>query len=216
MCRPPLDEDGNIAADGGDDDGFEDVPISTSFLGSGGKRRAASSLPGGASLPFPSLAAGRAGCWGMGGPRLGFSSNDPTLHWASLTGNVLTALAFALALVLSLGMAGPQDASIFVIAPLLLLLNQDDLLLSGLVSARRYFAPAAAVVVYLGANAANQVMDVVLLPEHDRIHLLHIPGSPGGTFSGTSCAWWHACLPTLPSSSTSGTGSLRQTGSCSS
>jgi hypothetical protein len=116
--------------------------------------------------------------------------------WASLVGNVLTAAAFAIALLLSLGMSGPQDAAIFVIAPLLLLLNRDEFLLSRLVNARRYFAPVAAVVIFLGANAANQLLDAVLLSEHDRAHQMHHPSGLPWWFFVRNFVCLVACLPT--------------------
>ena len=50
------------------------------------------------------------------------------------------------------GMQGADEA-VFVLAPILLLLNQDPLLCRGLTPERRYFPPVCAATLFLAANA---------------------------------------------------------------
>ena len=47
------------------------------------------------------------------------------------------------------------NEAIFVLAPVLLLLNQDPLLCRGLTPERRYFPPVCATTLYLAANAVT-------------------------------------------------------------
>lgn len=113
---------------------------------------------------------------------------NATVRWICTVGNVTCIMAFTLALMLSFTAAGTLDVNIFVLAPLLLLLNQDSLLFRylthnatvmisicrcyipqpfkscphcpnrNLTNSRRYFAPAASIIIYLGAHGANQVL----------------------------------------------------------
>lgn len=62
----------------------------------------------------------------------------------------------------SAALAGPAMlllAGILVIAPLLLLLSQDPVLMRGLTEARRYFPPVALASVYLAASVVYQLAD---------------------------------------------------------
>jgi hypothetical protein len=54
--------------------------------------------------------------------------------------------------------AEERDEAILALAPVLLLLTQDRLLAPSLTPKRRYVPPLAAIVVYLLANAANDVL----------------------------------------------------------
>jgi hypothetical protein len=74
--------------------------------------------------------------------------------WLPATGNFAALLAFGLALVLNHGITGSSCASIFALAPLLLLLNGDAGALAGLGTAQRYAPPAAAVWLFLTALGA--------------------------------------------------------------
>jgi len=77
--------------------------------------------------------------------------------WMPAVGNTAVAAAFAIALVLNASLTGGSDLSIFTIAPLLLLLSQDALLLTELSDKRRYAPLAAAVSAYLAASCAAQL-----------------------------------------------------------
>jgi hypothetical protein len=74
--------------------------------------------------------------------------------WLPATGNCAALLAFGLALVLNHGITGSSCASIFALAPLLLLLSGDAGALAGLGTAQRYAPPAAAVWLFLTALGA--------------------------------------------------------------
>jgi len=71
------------------------------------------------------------------------------LAWLPAVGNIAVILCFALSLVLNVGITGGADVSIFAIAPLLLLLNQDMYIFKGMGDKQRYFPLTAAVAVYL-------------------------------------------------------------------
>jgi len=133
------------------------------------------------SMPFPAAGKRR-------------SQGGEALWYLCLAGNGACLMAFFISLLLSLDAGGGGDANIFALAPLLLLLNRDDLLLSGLTQGRRYFPPVAAVVVYLGAGAANQILETTLSP-HSASSRLALDASPSWYFLRNACCLM-ACLPT--------------------
>jgi hypothetical protein len=75
---------------------------------------------------------------------------------------------------------GGADVAIFVLAPSLLLLNQDPLILWGLGDRQRYFPPVAAISCYLFVNAGWQVASLAfwepnsLIKEHMQVWLLRL------------------------------------------
>jgi hypothetical protein len=76
------------------------------------------------------------------------------LAWVPCLGNLFALTAVALALALNGFAAAGAPEAIFMVAPLLLLLSQDPLLLPGLAERQRYFPPQAAVTCYLAAAGA--------------------------------------------------------------
>ena len=64
----------------------------------------------------------------------------------------------------SLSPSGGSPEAIFMLAPLLLLLSQDPLMLSELEEQQRYFPPTLAVTTYLSAAAVLQVHETFCLP----------------------------------------------------
>eukprot|EP00884_Botryococcus_braunii_P004655 jgi/Botrbrau1/14190/Bobra.182_3s0123.1 len=79
------------------------------------------------------------------------------LAWVPTVGNVLTLLCFGLCIWLSQRFTEGSNEAIFVLAPLLLLLNQDPVLLRGLGDRQRYAPPIAAIAIYLSVTAALEL-----------------------------------------------------------
>lgn len=69
--------------------------------------------------------------------------------WMPAIGNVATVLCFCICLILNIHLTGGSDHSIFFLAPILLLLNQDTNLLTGFGDRQRYFPLTTATSVYL-------------------------------------------------------------------
>ena len=91
--------------------------------------------------------------------------NSQGLGWVPTLGNMTTLLCFGLCLALNEQFTGGNEAAILLIAPVLLLLSQDPLLMRGLSDARRYLPPAAAVTVYLAGSAAWRLVDAAVFTE---------------------------------------------------
>ncbi|KAF8058100.1 hypothetical protein HT031_005760 [Scenedesmus sp. PABB004] len=79
------------------------------------------------------------------------------LSWVPTAGNLCTLLAFGIAVYLNAYMTGGAPEALLMLAPLLLLLSQDPLLLRGLGERQRYLPPVAAFSGYLTVAAALQV-----------------------------------------------------------
>lgn len=79
--------------------------------------------------------------------------------WMATIGNVSTMLCFAICLVLNWHLTGGSDRSIMLLAPILLLLNQDSnlVLTAGFGDRQRYFPLTAAVSGYLIASAGYRL-----------------------------------------------------------
>ncbi|KAK3268371.1 hypothetical protein CYMTET_23122 [Cymbomonas tetramitiformis] len=77
--------------------------------------------------------------------------------WLPALGNTAVGAAVTLALMLNLRLADASEEAIFAIAPLLLLLNQDRYLLTGLADKKRYFPVAVAITFYLITCSAQTI-----------------------------------------------------------
>lgn len=75
------------------------------------------------------------------------------LAWLPAAANAATGTCFVLSVSLAKYFIGGTDLAVPVLAPILLLLNQDAYLLKGLTPRRRYAPPIAAVGLYLGTSA---------------------------------------------------------------
>lgn len=81
------------------------------------------------------------------------------LAWAPCVSNICTGIAFLMALSLNVYVTGGSPEAIFMLAPLLLLLSQDPLLLPWLEDRLRYFPPALATTLFLTTTAISQAID---------------------------------------------------------
>ncbi|KAJ9524251.1 hypothetical protein QJQ45_008427 [Haematococcus lacustris] len=73
--------------------------------------------------------------------------------WGPTATNLAAATSFALGLSLNGQLTGGAPGAVFMLAPVLLLLHQDPLLLPGLTEARRYAPPMAAIMGWLAATS---------------------------------------------------------------
>ncbi|EFN59471.1 expressed protein [Chlorella variabilis] len=99
---------------------------------------------------------GRPGLKGAGGMALQRLSQDG-LSWVPTCCNMVALLCFGLCLALNIQVTDGVPVAILLLAPILLLLAQDPLLLRWLEDRRRYVPPCAAVTAYLAAAAAWQL-----------------------------------------------------------
>ncbi|BBM96840.1 hypothetical protein MPTK1_1g01090 [Marchantia polymorpha subsp. ruderalis] len=81
--------------------------------------------------------------------------------WMPAIGNLATILAFALCLTLNVHLTGGSDRSIILLAPILLLLNQDANLLTGFGDRQRYFPSTAAISAYLLISGGYRLWEEV-------------------------------------------------------
>jgi len=75
--------------------------------------------------------------------------NRDGLVWVPTVGNICTGLALLMGITLNVHLTGGAAEAIFMLAPLLLLLSQDPVLLPGLGDKQRYFPPVLAVTAFL-------------------------------------------------------------------
>ncbi|KAI3433444.1 hypothetical protein D9Q98_003258 [Chlorella vulgaris] len=133
------------AALGLDDAGFQKA---ASFLGQ--------CMPAFVQAP----GSGQASLKGAGGMALQRLAKDG-LGWAPTCCNLVTLLCFGLCLALNEKVTGGEAVAILLLAPVLLLLAQDPLLLRWLEDRRRYVPPCAAITAYLLVAAVWQIIDGV-------------------------------------------------------
>uniref|UniRef100_A0A7S3R236 Uncharacterized protein n=1 Tax=Dunaliella tertiolecta TaxID=3047 RepID=A0A7S3R236_DUNTE len=107
------------------------------------------------------------------------------LVWLPTVGNILTLVAFGLCVFLNASITGGAPEAIFMMAPLLLMLSQDPLLLPGLTAPRRYFVPTVAVCAYLALTATTLAA--------------HSSTRPNELLTGGPAGGSHAFVPLLPS-----------------
>ncbi|EPS57225.1 hypothetical protein M569_17595 [Genlisea aurea] len=87
--------------------------------------------------------------------------------WMPAVGNVATVLCFAICLILNATLTGGSNRAIFLLAPILLLLNQDSDFFAGFGDKQRYFPVTVAVSVYLAAAAAFGIWEEVRHGKND-------------------------------------------------
>ena len=80
------------------------------------------------------------------------------LGWLPTAGNLACLSWLALSLFLSWSAKGAPDEAIFLLAPSLLILNRDPVLMPGLKPSRRYAPCSLAVTVYLVASSVATVI----------------------------------------------------------
>ncbi|KAL2329478.1 hypothetical protein Fmac_017059 [Flemingia macrophylla] len=81
--------------------------------------------------------------------------------WMPAVGNVATVLCFAICLVLNVNLTGGSNRSIFFLAPILLLLNQDSDFVAGFGDKHRYFPVAVVISVYFVLTALYSIWEEV-------------------------------------------------------
>ncbi|KAK9117732.1 hypothetical protein Sjap_016679 [Stephania japonica] len=73
--------------------------------------------------------------------------------WMPFIGNIATVLCFAICLILNIKLTGGSNRSIFFLAPILLLLNQDSDFVAGFKERQRYFPVTVVISIYLVLTA---------------------------------------------------------------
>ncbi|KAI3942997.1 hypothetical protein MKW98_005509 [Papaver atlanticum] len=81
--------------------------------------------------------------------------------WMPSVGNVATVMCFAICLILNFNLTGGSDRAIFLLAPILLLLNQDSDLVAGFKDRQRYFPVTVVISVYLVVTAVYRIWEEV-------------------------------------------------------
>ncbi|PNY07519.1 no exine formation protein [Trifolium pratense] len=81
--------------------------------------------------------------------------------WMPSVGNVATILCFAICLVLNVYLTGGSNRSIFFLAPILLLLNQDSDFIAGFGDKHRYFPVTVVISVYFAITALYSIWEDV-------------------------------------------------------
>uniref|UniRef100_A0A7S0HD59 Uncharacterized protein n=1 Tax=Hanusia phi TaxID=3032 RepID=A0A7S0HD59_9CRYP len=90
--------------------------------------------------------------------------------WLASLGNISALLAFVLCMWLNLGYMNGNPASVFVLAPLLLLLSQDNGLFRSLSDKQRYFPVVAVSLAFLVSSAMFELLLRGFLEKHHLIH----------------------------------------------
>lgn len=101
------------------------------------------------------------------------NSNNNNMAWAPTWCNIMTLICFSLGLWLNRLVTGGADVAIFLLAPVLLLLCQDGVLLPSLSHMRRYFPPALAIVGYLVASTGLGLGNALGGEDDERVLMLH-------------------------------------------
>lgn len=109
----------------------------------------ATQFPGATKLPkgYVNPAAHRLAAEGMG--------------WIPTACNLVTFQCFVLCIFLNIEFTGGEDGAVLLLAPILLLLCQDPLLLRGLTDRQRYFPPALAIILTLTWSACYTMWDII-------------------------------------------------------
>ncbi|KAF2288407.1 hypothetical protein GH714_007258 [Hevea brasiliensis] len=81
--------------------------------------------------------------------------------WMPAVGNVATIMCFAICLILNVNLTGGSNQAIFLLAPILLLLNQDTDFVAGFGDKQRYFPVAVAISAYLVLTALYSMWEDV-------------------------------------------------------
>lgn len=77
--------------------------------------------------------------------------------WVPLAGNIATAICFGTSMQASYSLVGNADGAVFLISPILLMLNQDALFLRSLTMAKRYLPVSLSIAAYLVLNIVTQL-----------------------------------------------------------
>ncbi|XP_057530619.1 uncharacterized protein LOC130809034 [Amaranthus tricolor] len=81
--------------------------------------------------------------------------------WMPAVGNVATVLCFAICLILNVTLTGGSNRAIFLLAPILLLLNQDSDFVAGFGDKQRYFPVTIAISSYLVLTALHSIWEEI-------------------------------------------------------
>ncbi|KAF5196502.1 no exine formation [Thalictrum thalictroides] len=81
--------------------------------------------------------------------------------WMPFIGNVATVTCFIICLILNINLTGGSNRAIFLLAPILLLLNQDSDFFAGLKDRQRYFPVTMVISVYLVLTATYRIWEEV-------------------------------------------------------
>uniref|UniRef100_A0A803L1I4 No exine formation 1 n=1 Tax=Chenopodium quinoa TaxID=63459 RepID=A0A803L1I4_CHEQI len=81
--------------------------------------------------------------------------------WMPAVGNVATVLCFAICLILNINLTGGSNRAIFLLAPILLLLNQDSDFVAGFGDKQRYFPVVVVISSYLVLTALHSIWEEV-------------------------------------------------------
>lgn len=98
------------------------------------------------------------------------------LAWLATAANAAALLCFGVGVLLARYFSGGSDLAVPILAPVLLLLSQDGLLLADLTQRRRYAPPAMAVSGYLAVAGAAQMAGRVLAGEAPMVRGLLVYG----------------------------------------
>ena len=79
--------------------------------------------------------------------------------WMPVVGNISTFITFASATVLATWSRPDSCFTVFAVAPILLLLHEDELLFDSLSGTQRYVPPMAAIVISIAYNAVADALD---------------------------------------------------------
>mmetsp|Transcript_291 Transcript_291/g.2328 ORF Transcript_291/g.2328 Transcript_291/m.2328 type:complete len:1078 (+) Transcript_291:412-3645(+) len=77
--------------------------------------------------------------------------------WVPLAGNIATAICFGASMQASYSLVGNADGAVFLISPILLMLNQDALFLRSLTMAKRYLPVSISIAAYLVLSIVTQL-----------------------------------------------------------
>lgn len=81
--------------------------------------------------------------------------------WMPAVGNVATVMCFAICLILNVNLTGGSNRAIFLLAPILLLLNQDSDFVDGFGDKQRYFPVVVVISSYLVLTALHSIWEDV-------------------------------------------------------
>ncbi|KAK9675318.1 hypothetical protein RND81_11G000300 [Saponaria officinalis] len=81
--------------------------------------------------------------------------------WMPAVGNVATVMCFAICLILNITLTGGSNRAIFLLAPILLLLNQDTDFVAGFGDKQRYFPVSVVITSYLVLTGLQSIWEEV-------------------------------------------------------
>ncbi|KAJ3671798.1 hypothetical protein LUZ60_007877 [Juncus effusus] len=126
-----------------------------------------------------------------GSPALTIKRLSAEAAWMPLIGNISTILCFIICLILNISLTGGSNRAIFLLAPILLLLNQDSDIISSFGDRQRYFPVIFAISTYLVLLALYRIFEEVFSPG---VEFLFV-GGPGWFFAVKNLALLMLTLP---------------------